>query len=136
MGWSLWLGLPKSICRVFFVSEETLQSLLERISHKKYSFLTYHAINAEGDKSYTNTTGTNALTWGVFPDSEIKQPTVVDSTSFLVWKDEAFALWRSWGSKYPENSNSREIISKVESTWFLMNIVDNDFTDSKLSTFF
>ncbi|CAI5722244.1 unnamed protein product [Peronospora destructor] len=34
-----------------------------------------------------------ARDWGVFPNKEILQPTIVDSSSFLVWKDEAFALW-------------------------------------------
>jgi len=28
----------------------------------------------------------NAVTWGVFPSSEIIQPTVVDPISFLSWK--------------------------------------------------
>lgn len=32
----------------------------------------------------------NAVTWGVFWGREIIQPTVVDHTSFMIWKDEAF----------------------------------------------
>lgn len=37
-----------------------------------------------------------AVTWGVFPGSEIAQPTVVDPLSFRVWKDEAFETWNNW----------------------------------------
>ena len=29
---------------------------------------------------------TNAVTWGVFPSSEIIQPTVVDAQAFMAWK--------------------------------------------------
>ena len=35
----------------------------------------------------------NTVTWGVFPNHEIVQPTIVERSSFLAWKDEAFALW-------------------------------------------
>ena len=34
----------------------------------------------------------NAVTWGVFPDREVMQPTVVDFKSFVAWKDEARRL--------------------------------------------
>ena len=32
---------------------------------------------------------TNAVTWGVFPSSEIIQPTVVDAQAFMAWKVRA-----------------------------------------------
>jgi hypothetical protein len=32
------------------------------------------------------------LTWGVFPDKEILQPTIFDPSTFLVWKHEAFQV--------------------------------------------
>lgn len=32
------------------------------------------------------------LTWGVFPDKEILQPTIFDPSTFLVWKTEAFQV--------------------------------------------
>jgi methylenetetrahydrofolate reductase (NADPH) len=32
------------------------------------------------------------VTWGVFPDKEILQPTIFDPSTFLVWKDEAFQV--------------------------------------------
>jgi hypothetical protein len=42
---------------------------------------------------------------------EIVQPTIVDPASFLVWKDEAFALWLSeWGSLYEQGSPSRALL--------------------------
>jgi len=117
----------------FFVSEEMLQKLLAVISNSKtYRYLTFHAINYKGEKVFTNTSGTNALTWGVFPGSEIVQPTVVDGLSFNAWKDEAFALWSSWAHQYPSDSSSQAIIKHIQNNWFLCNIVDNDYLNGNI----
>eukprot|EP01100_Stratorugosa_tubuloviscum_P011921 TRINITY_DN543_c0_g2_i1.p1 TRINITY_DN543_c0_g2~~TRINITY_DN543_c0_g2_i1.p1 ORF type:complete len:593 (+),score=269.86 TRINITY_DN543_c0_g2_i1:52-1830(+) len=115
----------------FFVNEEDCMKLKEIID-AKHPYLTYHAVNHSGTKSFTNTIGTNALTWGVFTGQQIKQPTVVDSVSFSAWKDEAFSLWKIWENLYEENSHSRSIISNIHSTWMLMNIVDNNFITGDL----
>ena len=43
-------------------------------------------------------------------------------------QDEAFALWQThWGSLYPEGSESRRIITQIQNTYYLVNLVDNDF---------
>ena len=68
------------------------------------------------------------MTWGVFPGREVLQPTVVDPVSFKVWKDEAFALWtEQWGKLYPEGSPSRELLHRISESYYLVNLVDNDF---------
>lgn len=36
------------------------------------------------------------LTWGVFPNKEVQQPTVYDSEVFNFWKEEAFKAWDDW----------------------------------------
>ena len=44
------------------------------------------------------------------------------------FQDEAFALWRThWGNIYPANSRSRQIIDTFSDTYYLVNLVDNDF---------
>jgi len=79
----------------------------------------------------------NAVTWGVFPAKEIIQPTVVDPVSFPIWKDEAFELWTSqWASIYEEGSVSRQIIETIHDTYFLVNIVDNDYINCKMLDMF
>lgn len=48
--------------------------------------------------------------------------------SFKVWKDEAFALWREqWAKLYPEGSASRELLHHISDTYYLVNLVDNDY---------
>lgn len=109
----------------FFVAEESIPAVLDVFSH--YPNITFHAINRAGT-SFSNCDNVNAVTWGVFPGREISQPTVVDPDSFLVWKDEAFALWTSvWGAIYEPDSYSYALIEHVQNTFFLVNVVDNDF---------
>lgn len=43
-------------------------------------------------------------------------------------QDEAFALWnQQWGHLYPEESPSRAIINTIQETFYLVNLVDNDY---------
>jgi len=87
----------------------------------------------------------NAVTWGVFPGREIIQPTVVDTESFRVWKAEAFELWLSqWAAIYtPSNGLSQSsqeaqasrLLRTIHDTWFLVNIVDNDYVNEESDIF-
>jgi hypothetical protein len=84
----------------FFCSPARMQQLLERIP--AHQTLTWQAMNARGDeKTNRKTDKANAVTWGVFPGSEVIQPTVVDPVSFKTWRIEAFELWRyGWAALY------------------------------------
>jgi len=118
----------------FFTSPENKDKLLAAIS--KYPTLSYHCVNAQGE-SISNVNGTMAVTWGVFPGKEISQPTVVDTNAFVVWKDEAFALWKSqWAALYEPDSESQKLINRIHDTYFLINIVDNDFINGDIFKIF
>jgi len=72
--------------------------------------------------------GVTALTWGVFPNREIIQPTIFDPNTFLVWAEEAFSLWTNmWLNLYEFDSKSYELIEGVRDTFYLVAIIDNDF---------
>jgi methylenetetrahydrofolate reductase (NADPH) len=118
----------------FFCSPERFNLLKQLFA--KFPNLDYQAVNAKGEAE-GNLKGTAAVTWGVWPGSEIKQPTVVDPFVFVnIWKDEAFALWKSqWASLYEEGSISRNVIDKIADTYYLVNIVDNNFIDPGLFKF-
>ena len=69
----------------FFCSPENFARLQSRLDGRKT--ITYMAVNAAGEvKSNIRHNEANAVTWGVFPAKEVIQPTVVDPTSFSVWK--------------------------------------------------
>jgi len=112
----------------FFANKEVVNVLLHVL--QDYPFVNYHVVNQLGTLDLTNADRYSpiAVTWGVFPGKEILQPTVVDPVSFQYWKDEAFSLWvHKWGHNYPEDSESRKLIDSIHDTWYLVNLVDNDF---------
>jgi len=105
----------------------------------KFPSLSLQAVNKKGEhQGNVGTQDVSAVTWGVWPGSQIKQPTIVDPAVFTdVWKDEAFALWMSqWGSLYPQHSPSWELIDDIANTFFLVNIVDNDFINGDIFSIF
>jgi len=109
----------------FFAPPEMVSTLCEVLAERKY--VSFHAVDRAG-RSKSNCPSVNAVTWGCFPGREIVQPTVVDPASFMVWKDEAFALWGiEWASIYPEGSPSRTVLEQIERTYWLVNIVDNNY---------
>lgn len=119
----------------FFVSPEKMQALFNVMN--QFPYLTYHAVNVAGE-SLTNSVNTvNAVTWGVFPGKEIVQPTVVEKDSFLVWKDEAFALWKTqWLTLYENSSTSTKILSDIVDNYYLVNIVDNNYINGDVFALF
>ncbi len=103
-----------------------------------YPTLRYYAVDSKGN-TYTNNKSNSAaaVTWGVFPNKEVQQPTIIDTTSFLVWKDEAFRLWvRQWGCIYNDESKSFELIYNIHDTFFLVNAVDNNFINGDIFEIF
>lgn len=112
----------------FFMSPELLQLLIEAL--QEYPNITYHALNRAG-KSFYNSTTVNAVTWGVFPGKEIIQPTVVDPDTFPIWKEEAFEMW-----KYLYHGTCPEAISIIYDSYFLVNLVDNDYIHGNIFAVF
>ncbi|KAM3507109.1 hypothetical protein MY10362_001975 [Beauveria mimosiformis] len=93
--------------------------------------LTYYAVTKNGNlKTNAPSDGPNAVTWGVFPGKEIVQPTIVESISFLAWRDEAFRLGVDWAHCFDAKSPSRVLVESVMDNWYLLNIVNNDFHDN------
>ncbi|KAM0786327.1 hypothetical protein ACM66B_001801 [Microbotryomycetes sp. NB124-2] len=118
----------------FFASPEHLEQLLELI--EKTPTLSYHAVNKQGDFRTNATPGPNAVTWGVFPNAEIIQPTVVDGEAFLVWKDEAFELAGAWADLYKNTApESAQAIRDIFDSFYLINIVDNDYRSPDANIF-
>ena len=122
----------------FFVSPRKVGKFMSTTEENKKNTLTYHAIDIAGN-SYTNcqTGAACAVTWGIFPGREAIQPTVVDPEAFAVWKDEAFSLWLSeWASLYNDESKSSELIHEIYKSYYLVNIVDNNFINGDIFEIF
>ncbi len=117
-----------------FCSKTSLDGIKAALPH--YKSVHYSAVKANGEFETSAKSAVTAVTWGVFPDREIMQPTVVDHTSFMVWKDEAFGLWKSqWKSLHAEGSTSAKIIDDIYNNYYLVTIIDNDFINGNIFTF-
>lgn len=80
----------------------------------------------------------NAVTWGVFPGEEILQPTIVEKTSFLAWKDEVYRLFDEWAAIIQSERGPQESVDLFKSLsdeYVLCNLVNNNFVDSNLTMF-
>lgn len=110
----------------FFCERELFEKLVKVLTG--FPSITYNATDAAGNMTSNSDRPVNAVTWGVFPNREVIQPTIVDKESFMVWKDEAFSLWRNrWQVLYDEGTPAHTVLGKCASDLLLCNVVDNDF---------
>ena len=116
----------------FFTSKDNLDRLIKILD--RLNDISYQAVSVNGDIiSNLSEENVTAVTWGVFPGQEILQPTIVDTRSFLIWKDEAFGLWiNDWASIYNQKSDSYNLLHQIHDSYYLVNIVDNDFIDGDM----
>lgn len=102
------------------ISPDLIDTLISRI--EKNPDLTYYCTSKAGDLRTNTTDSPNAVTWGIFASKEIIQPTIVETISFLAWKDEAYFLGDDWAKCHSAASPSRKLIQKVMDEWYLVNI--------------
>jgi methylenetetrahydrofolate reductase (NADPH) len=97
--------------------------------------ISYQACNAAGEKFQNVENGdVNAVTWGVFRNKEVIQPTVVDHQAFQIWKEEAFNIWlNTLMPIYEKDSESAKYIQNFHDTHFLINVVHNDYIQGDLN---
>lgn len=107
------------------VPSDLIDALIARIESNED--LTYHAIRKTGELRTNTRDSPNALTWGIFAGREIIQPTIVETVSFLAWKDEAYRLGEDWSKCYDAASPSRKLIQQVMNDWYLVNIGELHF---------
>jgi len=117
----------KAYCECF-VSPENANKLVAMVTDNPSMNL--YAVNNFGRELRVGVEegGITALTWGVFPNREILQPTIFDPKAFLVWAEEAFSLWTSmWLNLYDFDTPSFDLIETIRDTFFLVAIIDNDY---------
>jgi methylenetetrahydrofolate reductase (NADPH) len=120
----------KAYCECF-CSPENTNRLVEMV--KRHDSMNLYAVNKMGDQIQEGVElgGVTALTWGVFPNREIVQPTIFDPSTFLVWSEEAFSLWTNmWMNLYDFESPSFCLIEDIRDTYFLCAIIDNDYVST------
>lgn len=103
------------------VAPELFEEIISRIHD--HPDISYYAVSKSGQlRTNAPSEGPNAVTWGVFPGKEIVQPTIVESISFLAWRDEAYRLGIDWAHCHDADSPSRVLIETIMKDWYLVNI--------------
>ena len=98
-----------------------IDEVVDRVENGNY--MSYYAVDKAGNlRTNAPNEEPNAVTWGVFPGKEIVQPTIVETISFMAWKDEAFRLGSDWASCYPASSPPRRLIDNMMENYYLVNI--------------
>jgi methylenetetrahydrofolate reductase (NADPH) len=55
----------------------------------------------------------------------------------MIWKDEAFYAWLDqWAIIYGQSSPSYEYLNKLYNSFYLMNVVENDYINGDLNEVF
>lgn len=119
----------------FFTSIDKLKVLMHTIN-LKYPDINFYAVDSTGKNNYSSSDkGVTALTWGVFPNKEILQPTIFDPDTFIVWSEEAFQLWKvAWASLYDDETDSCALLHEIHDTYYLVAIIDNDYVSTNIYT--
>lgn len=107
-------------------------SHLEKLRHlvEEHAHLNIYAVNDMGEELREGVLpgGVTALTWGVFPNREVVQPTIFDPATYRVWAEEAFSLWTTlWSNLYDLDSPSFDLIESIRDQYYLVAIIDNDY---------
>lgn len=101
--------------------------------------ISYYAVDKLGDLvSNCLDDDINAVTWGVFPGEEILQPTIVEKTSFLAWKDEVYCLFNEWAKIIKAEQGpqqSIDLLHHIGDEFVLCNLVNNNFVDDNKTLF-
>ena len=119
----------------FFCSKTNLDKILNNIKNKNN--FSYCAIDNKGNIISNCDESIIALTWGIFPNSEVIQPTIADIYSFKIWKINAFKLWLTeWGQIYETDSESYQLLNHIYDTYYLVYIIDNDYINSDIFEIF
>ncbi|GMM33702.1 methylenetetrahydrofolate reductase (NAD(P)H) [Saccharomycopsis crataegensis] len=116
---------------------DTLRANIDKINriencgtNDDYKVLAFFAVDKNGglQTNLKNDSVPNAVTWGIFPNTEVIQPTIVEKTSFLAWKDEAYHIAQEWQMVLKQGDDgSIDLLGKLLDDYVLINIVDNDY---------
>lgn len=121
----------------FFCPPNYVESIIQVL--EAHQSVSYMAANIVGDFKTNIPEGCIiAATWGVFPNREILQPTIVDREVFYSWwRQEAFAVWlEEWGVIYEPDSISRRLLKQVHDTYYLFNVLENDYIGGNIEGLF
>lgn len=118
----------KAYVEMFVSKEDWNKNILPKL--KDNSSVSYYVgDSADYFSSSLGPQDTNCVTWGVFPNRQIVQTTVINEDSFKAWKEEGFQIWKEWMQLFAPGSKSAKLIKGVLDNYYLVAIVNHDYPD-------
>ncbi|SCU88323.1 LAFA_0E12002g1_1 [Lachancea sp. 'fantastica'] len=118
----------KSFVEMFVHKEQWNNVLKPKLEPLSPNVSFYVGDSEDAFYSSLETNGSSVVTWGVFPNSEILQTTIVEEESFKAWRDEAFSIWLEWSKLFPRGSATNSLLRQVRKDYYLVSIVHHDFS--------
>jgi methylenetetrahydrofolate reductase (NADPH) len=116
----------KAFVELFVSRDAWLSTLRPRL--KSNDRVGYYLGDSKGGfESSTDSKSSNAVTWGVFPDREILQTTIIEEESFKAWRDEAFSIWLEWAKLYKKSTPSYQLLQSIHDDYLLVTVVCHDY---------
>ncbi|SCV03049.1 LAMI_0H05072g1_1 [Lachancea mirantina] len=113
-----------------FVHKQQWEMILKLKIDKMGSKVSYYLGDSAGAfQSNLEPNSSSVVTWGVFPNSEILQTTIIEEESFKAWRDEAFSIWLEWSKLFARNTASHTFLKQMHRDYYLISIVHHDFGD-------
>lgn len=129
-GWGPANGLvyQKGFVEMFMHKQKWETMLKPKLDHYGRRKISYYV--GDSNKSFdTNldSGSSNVVTWGVFPNSQVIQTTIVEEESFKAWTDEAFSIWSEWAKLFPRNTPVNTFLRQIYADYCIVSIVHHDF---------
>ncbi|GME82784.1 unnamed protein product [Ambrosiozyma monospora] len=120
----------KAFIEMFVPKKDWDNKLLPKL--KGNPQVSYYLSDVQGHfESNLKASESNCVTWGVFPDREIVQTTIIEEESFKAWSDEAFKIWNEWKLLYMKQDDSSKLIKDVLDSYVLITVVHHDYPDEQ-----
>lgn len=115
-----------------FMNKEQLNKLQEIVDKKNQEneIYSFYVRDSSGILSTNLPQGSStAVTWGVFPNREILQSTIIEEESFVAWSDEVFSILKEWMRLYPKESVSNTLLEKIYESGYFVTVLSHDYVD-------
>ncbi|KAG0681886.1 hypothetical protein C6P40_003401 [Pichia californica] len=129
LGWGPSNGFiyQKAFVEMFVSKKEWDEKLLPKLNESGNLVSYYYADSKDTFETNLPKNASNCVTWGVFPNREIVQTTIVEEESFRAWREEAFEIWKEWKLLYPKGSDSEKLIDSVLNDYYLVTVLHHDY---------
>lgn len=131
-GWGPADGLvyQKAFVEMFIHKRQWESILKPKLDHYGRRKVSYYVGDSDGDfETNLDEASSNVVTWGVFPNSQVIQTTIIEEESFKAWRDEAFSIWSEWAKIFPKNTPTNNFLKQIHSDYCIISIVHHDFIE-------